>query len=128
MTGGGVTAHSGLSGLTHDDHAQYLLASGTRGLSGNWDAGAYDITAGQVQAGDGTDDTIIYNDGTGPAISFTGTVGGYVYEGGSETAFQKTVQSAVGFKVGLTAGVSGSFTTVDGKTVTVVSGIITAIV
>ena len=29
-----------LTGLTDDDHTQYLLASGTRALSGNWNTGA----------------------------------------------------------------------------------------
>lgn len=36
--------------------------------------------------------------------------------------------SAAGFKVGTTSGVDGSFTTADGKTVTVSKGIITSIV
>lgn len=31
----GVTAHSALTGLTNDDHPQYLLADGTRTLTGN---------------------------------------------------------------------------------------------
>lgn len=33
---GGVTDHGALTGLTDDDHTQYLLASGTRDLTGNW--------------------------------------------------------------------------------------------
>lgn len=37
--------HGNLSGLTDDDHTQYLLADGTRGLSANWDVGAHTITA-----------------------------------------------------------------------------------
>ena len=42
---GGQIAHSGLSGLTTgDDHTQYLLADGTRALTGNWAAGAKNIT------------------------------------------------------------------------------------
>lgn len=32
---GGVTSHGALTGLTNDDHPQYLLASGARGLTGN---------------------------------------------------------------------------------------------
>ena len=44
-TSGGSVAHSGLSGLASDDHVQYLLASGTRALSGDWDAGSHKITA-----------------------------------------------------------------------------------
>ena len=39
-------AHSELLGSdTGDDHTQYLLAAGTRGLSADWDAGAHRITA-----------------------------------------------------------------------------------
>jgi hypothetical protein len=43
---GAQIAHSGLSGLTSpaDDHTQYLLADGTRALSGNWNAGSKSIT------------------------------------------------------------------------------------
>jgi hypothetical protein len=43
---GGQIAHSTLSGLTApaDDHTQYLLADGTRALSGNWNAGTKSIT------------------------------------------------------------------------------------
>jgi len=32
QTGGGVTDHGGLTGLGDDDHTQYALADGTRGL------------------------------------------------------------------------------------------------
>jgi len=35
-----ATDHGGLSGLADDDHTQYLLANGTRALSGNWSVGA----------------------------------------------------------------------------------------
>lgn len=34
-----------LTGLTDDDHTQYLLASGTRALSADWDAGSFEIRA-----------------------------------------------------------------------------------
>lgn len=37
--------HGVLTGLNDDDHTQYLLVSGTRQLTGNWDAGDYSITA-----------------------------------------------------------------------------------
>jgi hypothetical protein len=40
-----VTNHSLLTGLTSDDHTQYLLANGTRPLSANWDAGSFQIRA-----------------------------------------------------------------------------------
>ena len=41
----GVTDHGSLSGLTDDDHTQYLLANGSREISANWDAGAFEIRA-----------------------------------------------------------------------------------
>lgn len=34
-----------LTGLTDDDHTQYLLAAGTRALSADWDAGSFEIRA-----------------------------------------------------------------------------------
>ena len=37
--------HGVLDGLDDDDHTQYLLADGTRGLSADWDAGSHKITA-----------------------------------------------------------------------------------
>ncbi len=36
--------------LTHDDHTQYLLAAGTRGLSAAWDAGSWQIRAETFQS------------------------------------------------------------------------------
>ncbi len=35
--GGGATDHGALTGLTDDDHTQYLLAAGTRPLTADWD-------------------------------------------------------------------------------------------
>lgn len=42
---GGTSHHGDLSGLSDDDHTQYLLASGTRALSADWDAGGFEIRA-----------------------------------------------------------------------------------
>lgn len=57
LTDGGATTlhkhdHGGLDGLADDDHTQYLLAAGTRGLSADWDAGAYKIKAKKVEITD----------------------------------------------------------------------------
>jgi hypothetical protein len=41
---GGVTAHSELSGLSNDDHTQYILVNGTRAFTGNINLGANEIT------------------------------------------------------------------------------------
>jgi hypothetical protein len=43
-----ITAHNTLSGLGADDHTQYLLTDGARALTGDWDAGSFDITAEQL--------------------------------------------------------------------------------
>jgi len=39
-----VTDHGALSGLSDDDHPQYLLKDGNRELTGNWATGDYNIT------------------------------------------------------------------------------------
>ena len=41
----GITDHGALGGLGDDDHTQYLLADGSRSLTGDWDAGSFGITA-----------------------------------------------------------------------------------
>jgi hypothetical protein len=40
---GGTSDHGELTGLDDDDHTQYLLADGTRGLTGDWDAGSHKV-------------------------------------------------------------------------------------
>jgi hypothetical protein len=49
--GAGVTDHSLLSNLNVDDHTQYLLADGSRALSGNWNVGAKSITSTSTLSG-----------------------------------------------------------------------------
>jgi len=41
---GGVSVHSALAGLSADDHTQYLLANGTRSMSGSLNMGGQQIT------------------------------------------------------------------------------------
>lgn len=43
-TTGTLDHGTALTGLADDDHTQYLLASGTRALTGNWDVGAFTVT------------------------------------------------------------------------------------
>ncbi len=45
-----ITDHGALTGLGDDDHAQYLLADGSRGLSADWDAGAWQVRAETFQS------------------------------------------------------------------------------
>jgi hypothetical protein len=51
-----VNEHHDLSGLTDDDHSQYLLASGARALAGAWDMGNQNLTNVDIDGGtiDGT--------------------------------------------------------------------------
>lgn len=41
--GGGVSDHGLLSGLSDDDHSQYLLVNGARGMAGSLDMGSHNI-------------------------------------------------------------------------------------
>ncbi len=43
-SGGSVSDHGSLAGLSDDDHSQYLLADGTRALAGDMSAGGNSIT------------------------------------------------------------------------------------
>jgi len=45
-----TTDHGALTGLSDDDHPQYLLADGARALTANWDAGDFKITAQQLES------------------------------------------------------------------------------
>ena len=47
-----ATLHGVLSGLTNDDHTQYLLADGTRALAGAWDMGSQALTNVNIDSGD----------------------------------------------------------------------------
>jgi hypothetical protein len=47
-----ITDHGGLGGLADDDHAQYLLADGTRALVGAWDMGSQALTNVNMDTGD----------------------------------------------------------------------------
>ena len=47
--------HGSIQGLSGDDHSQYLLADGTRELTDDWDAGAFEITADYLSANEDVD-------------------------------------------------------------------------
>jgi len=69
--------HGGLGGLGDQvDHAWALTIDGTRGLSGHWDAGAFNITAADIRADGNT-----YTNYDGP----DGTSYHYWHEGSSPT-------------------------------------------
>ena len=80
-----ATDHGALSGLADDDHAQYLLADGSRALAGAWDMGSQNLTNVDIDSGtlDGVTITAPIIDGTVtntgaalvlPAFTLGGTV------------------------------------------------------
>ncbi|KKK98696.1 hypothetical protein LCGC14_2640180, partial [marine sediment metagenome] len=75
----GVTVHSGLSGIGggEDDHPEYLLANGTRALSGAWAAGAFSITADNVTLKDGSIE-LHHGTDTISGDEITAPTGGYI--------------------------------------------------
>jgi hypothetical protein len=62
-TASGIVSHSTLADLNLDDHPQYLLADGSRPLSGDWDTGGFNITAGNYFGDGSTLSGISYVDG-----------------------------------------------------------------
>ncbi|KKL00918.1 hypothetical protein LCGC14_2627890, partial [marine sediment metagenome] len=58
--------HGTLAGLNDDDHAQYVLADGTRALAGAWDMGSQNLTNVNIDSGtiDGVTITSPVLDGT----------------------------------------------------------------
>ena len=69
--------HGGLAGLGDDDHTQYLLASGSRALSGDWDIGAgRKISAEAIYARSNAGLKLFEDGGTGIFVQdSTGNVG-----------------------------------------------------
>ncbi|MCD6435440.1 MAG: hypothetical protein J7L15_03550, partial [Clostridiales bacterium] len=62
-----VTNIGDLAGLSDDNFPQYLLTDGSRALTGNWDAGSYNITADYFK-GDGSE--LTGNQTLGQKITF----------------------------------------------------------
>ena len=102
--GGGVTVHSDLTGLSADDHTQYILVNGTRSFTGNISHGGFNLSnVGTIGATTGTFTTSLTISGvpvvtsvnsgvtaltasginsTAGAINFVGTRGANVSLGG----------------------------------------------
>ncbi len=62
-SGGGVTDHGALAGLGDDDHPHYLLADGSRPLSGNLSAGSNRLT--DLPPSNGNGQPIVQNQNAG---------------------------------------------------------------
>lgn len=68
--------HGSLTGLGDDDHTQYLLAAGTRALTGDWDIGnGRYIAADKIRARDGDGLQLFDNGGNGIFVEDGGYVG-----------------------------------------------------
>lgn len=66
-----ATSHSTLTGLTNDDHTQYILADGTRALAGAWDMGSQALTNVNIDSGviTGITDLAVADGGTGQSTA-----------------------------------------------------------
>ncbi|MHA2377116.1 MAG: hypothetical protein ACXAB9_13195, partial [Candidatus Thorarchaeota archaeon] len=72
----GTIDHGGLIGLADDDHTQYLLADGSRALTGDWDIGdGRKIDADKIQARDGDGLSLFEDGGKGIFVEDGGDVG-----------------------------------------------------
>ncbi|KKM27588.1 hypothetical protein LCGC14_1573250, partial [marine sediment metagenome] len=68
----GATNHSNLANLSADDHTQYLLADGTRALSGAWDMGSQNLTNVNIDSGT-IDGVTITQPNLNEAVALTAT-------------------------------------------------------
>jgi len=76
FSGQTVTDHGSLGGLTDDDHTQYLLADGTRALTGNWATGDFDITGANLIESDNATSTFLTS-----TTSWLGTILSGIWNG-----------------------------------------------
>lgn len=72
----GVTDHGMLTGLADDDHTQYLLAAGSRAMSGNLDMGGQNVT--NVGTVDGVDISAHVGAGGAAHAEATTSVAGFL--------------------------------------------------
>ena len=70
---GTISDHGNLTGLSDDDHTQYLLVDGSRALAGPWDMGSQALTNVNIDGGTINGATIT-GDVSGSAGTVTGTV------------------------------------------------------
>jgi len=112
-------SHSSLSGLTNDDHAQYLLADGSRALTADWDAGAFDITAVEFKGAlIGQANTVATITGLAPDTATTQAAQGNITSLGTLTGLTMGGNIAMG---------DNSITGIDTLTFTDTSGTIAGI-
>jgi hypothetical protein len=114
---GEATTHSLLSGLGNDDHIQYLLASGTRTMSGALNMGTHQInnvvdgvaaddaaTVGQVEAA--VTGTVSFFAGFDPITGILTEVPGYTFD--DDGTLQIGAQNSITIPAGVTDYISVS--------------------
>jgi uncharacterized delta-60 repeat protein len=93
--GPGVTDHGALTGLGDDDHAQYLLASGTRVMAGNLDMGSNNVTnVGTVDGRDVATDGTAQDGHIAASAGVHGVTGSVVGTTGAQTITDKVISDA----------------------------------
>lgn len=101
-----ITDHGALTGLSDDDHPQYILANGTRPLTANWDVGSFEVRAQTFQSDVAT--------GTAPFTVASTTVVANLHAANSDQLLGGTW--AIPGTIGSTTPNTGAFTTVSGTT------------
>lgn len=92
ISGGGVTDHGALTGLTDDDHTQYLLVAGTRAMTGNLLMGTNKITG--LAAGSGSGDALRYEQLIGAYLLLAGgTMSGNIVMGDNDITGANVIQA-----------------------------------
>lgn len=116
---GGVTDHGALSGLGDDDHVQYLLADGSRSMSGSLNMGANAITnVGNVDGVDVSSHASRHNPGGLDAIALGTPVAvspGVVPAEGTATSFSRSDHQHGATVGNLTENISSVLTITGGS-------------
>ena len=133
--GGAASDHGTLSGLSDDDHTQYLLADGTRALGGAWDMGSSATTNVNIDSGviTGITDLAVADGGTGASaltdlIALTTDTTGNYAAGDAEAGAATSGDAAVDF---FGAGVDAvtdttTCTDIEGRSLTIDTSILVA--
>jgi hypothetical protein len=125
--GAGVTDHGALTGLSDDDHTQYLLADGSRNLAGAWNMNNQALTNVNIDSGTitGITDLTVSDGGTGKS---TFVVYGPVFGGTTTNGPLQQIASSPEGQIMVSGGWtslpawSDPFHSIPGGRLTLVSG------